>query len=272
MARFDFIRAGAQAYEFVWRERIYLFRMAVPVLFVKIACLFAVFLFVQDGQILREGLFLMPSYIVEAIFAVYLIRLVAYGEPILSLGHPVPISQEFKPIRAASCGRYSRGQAMKSGVVVYILISLFYHVVAFSGGDGPPPPTPEQLQDPAYAFGSVLSIPIACIILIAIARFFFAYVPFALGYSFPVFLQATGVWLNSMRLVIGLILCIVPSMMFMAACLGIVSGVFVEGSAGYIIVDAVGVSLILVVSLCLMNVYMTYGLEKMLSDSVTKHS
>ncbi len=271
MARFDFITAAAQAYEFFWKEKSYLLRMAMPMLFVNVACTFAVILFVKDGNPLREGIFMMPSYMVEAVYIVCLVRFIAYKEPIFSIWHPIPMPQDFVPIQNAYRGGYPVLQCFKAAVIVFILITLFNHVLEYAAYITPSP-TDDMMKNPEFIRGKVAGIVFWTVFILYVFRFCFLYVGLSLGCRIRLFATSTAGFLNAVRMIICIALCTVPLLMFFAACLGGVRGLFIESSAAYIIADTVFSSFLFIILNINMVAAMTYGLEKMISDSVTKRS
>lgn len=271
MARFDFITAAAQAYEFFWKEKSYLLRMAIPVLFVNVACAFAVLLFVKDGNPLREGIFMMPSHVVEAVYIVCLVRFIAYKEPIFSIWKPVPLPQDFVPIQNAYRGGYSVAQSFKSGAIIYVLLCMLDYVFGYAVYITPVP-SDDMMKNPDFIGGQIVGMALWMFFILYLFRFLFLYIPFSLGCSPGVFARVTRGGVNALRMVVCAVLCTVPLFMFLATCIVVLKGGFAEQSALYIIVDTVCMSFLGLVLIINVVTAMTYGLEKMISDSVTKRS
>ena len=86
MASFDFVDVAAKAYEFMWKERSYIARVAVPVILVKLVCVITVYIFGYQEKFLLSGIIMIPGFVLEAILAIGLIRYVLYREPIFIAG------------------------------------------------------------------------------------------------------------------------------------------------------------------------------------------
>lgn len=275
MASFDFIDAAARGYDFVWQERKYLARVAVPVIFVKVACLLGIFVLGLQDNFARQGLVLMPGYIMEALFVVGLIRYALYREAIFIWGKPVPVP-ESKEEYASYKGPMSRKQCVQGGFVMYMLLTVvllgfsafFYDIARLNMQDMPVESA--QLPLPA-AGGSSFSIINTAILLIIISasiwafRIFWIYIPIIMGHSVRDFLKLISGMQTSVLMIATALICFLPIVVVFMIIMQIFSGVFIEESAGHILIRAVIEGSIGLVIITVQAVAMTYAFVEVLS-------
>lgn len=271
MASFDFIEASTKGYDFVWRERSYLARVAVPVLFVKVACLLAVVVFGAQEQYLRQGLILIPGHIVEAIFVIGLIRYVLYIEPIFIWGKLVPMPEsDTKPVPYH--GFMSKKKCMQGGLAMYLLIKII--AIGIAGGMLD---YAQSIQDIPPAHAEPVSQGVALIIMLGVLasivwvfRLFWLYIPVAMGYSFVGFLKRIAGVKNSVCMVATWFVCFLPLMVFLVAVIQFFTGILVDGSAMHIIATSVFEGIAEIIMLSVQVVAMTYGISSIFSNSAPK--
>ena len=80
MAKFDFIESAAIGYRYVWRERYALLPLVSLPIAVKMGSYAAIYLMNIEQNVLRQGLVLMPAYLLEGFIAILVIRMAMFGE------------------------------------------------------------------------------------------------------------------------------------------------------------------------------------------------
>ncbi|PCI55489.1 MAG: hypothetical protein COB36_07660 [Alphaproteobacteria bacterium] len=283
MASFDFIDASSRSYAFIWKERGYLARVAIPVLFVKIACLLCVFVLGLQEQYARQGFILMPSYILEAVFVVGLIRYALYREAIFIWGKVVPVPPTDKKYEPYN-GVMSRKQCVQGGIVMYVLLTVIFlgfTAIAYKSTNGGmnvdmleiSAESSETVAAAAPVEGNGLTSLInAAVLFVVIAvfvwvfRLFWLYIPIAMGCSLRGFLNRISGIQSSIFMIATSLICFLPLVVFFMIGMQVFSGIFVEGSAGNILVRSIleGVAGLAIISVQV--VAMTYGFVEILSD------
>lgn len=203
MAKFDIILAAGKAYTTIWEERVYLARMAVVPIIIKIICMLIAVQFVEGDNLLRLTLVMLPAYFAEGWMLSHLVRLVVLGQR-----WPFKMTGDNK---ADTKMLYNRARGILAGTVCYVLINLalasyftfFMHYI-------PMDMNPEE-TDPAVA--------VIGLIMMATALFGFRFVWFYIALAInvdpklylgvfkklPVTFYVLGLWL----------VCCVPAMMGM---------------------------------------------------------
>ncbi|PCJ99118.1 MAG: hypothetical protein COA45_06665 [Zetaproteobacteria bacterium] len=279
MASFDFIDASARGYSFVWQERGYLARVAVPVLFVKIACLLAVFVLGLQEQYARQGLVLLPAYIVEAVFVVGLIRYALYREAIFIWGKMVlvpPSDKEYEPYQ----GRLSRKQCVQGGIVMYILLMVVVlgitavvqdnaNLMAANVPSETMSSSVSAMQEEGRGLSSFINAAVIFAMLAAFTwlfRLLWLYIPIVMGCSPRVFLHRISGMQSSVFMIATSLLCLLPLMVFFMMGAQMFAGAFAEGSAGDILFQVILQSVMALIITCVQVVAMTYGFVEILSN------
>lgn len=271
MARFDFIEAGAKGYEFVWNERKYLARVAFPVVFVKVACLLAIFVFGAQDLHLRQGLIMFPGYIVEALLVIGAIRYVLYGENIFIWGRAFPPPMPRK-LLMTSVSSMNRVQCIQAGVAVYLLVRLFeafvvgyvasYQDVLTQDAAVQPPPEPNMLS-------AFLALTILWLLLWAF-RLYWLFIPVAMGWSMKNFLVRIKGFESSLYMMGTFFICALPTMLIFGVLLQSIQPLIKIGPELYIFTDAIVRSVYEVVLALIVSIAMTYGFVEILSGKQRK--
>ncbi len=270
MASFDFIEASVRSYEFIWRERRYLARVAFPVIFVKIACLLAVITFGAQDMFLRQGLIMLPAYVVEALFMVGLIRYALYGEDIFIWGRSFPSRNPPDPIIPNVTSR-SRSDCIQAGVAIYILsvLALLCFFGFFMDYAHNVDPRSVSIQDtespPTLAGGLIILTFLAASVWMF--RLFWLYIPAAIGVSITGFLRHIGGMTSSVYMIGAWLMCLLPPMVILGVGLQIISSIFPEGSDGFVIMSSVFRAVFDVLVVSLQVAALTYGFTEILFGS-----
>lgn len=116
MAEFNTIDTAGMAYQTVWRERGYLFRLSVFPVLVKLACFTFALAAGYEDNILRLSLCLVPAYLVEGWMIAHFVRLIG-----LNQRWPFRPSGDMATDRAQII---TRGRGILGGAISYTLINL----------------------------------------------------------------------------------------------------------------------------------------------------
>lgn len=200
MAKFDFIEAAALGYQFVWQQRFNLLPLAVLPLAVKTGSYAALYLLGLEDNVLRQGLILLPAYMIEGFVIAIVIRMAIFGETYSDLfksGPPKPIYPE------------STRRAIMACVVIYVLTMLVYSF--FTGGAAvakayetstlPKPPPGGDVYFMAFMI---------MVFLIWAFRFWWLFVPAAMDIPIREFLWRIKPYMVSVYMVGLWMLCVVP--------------------------------------------------------------
>jgi hypothetical protein len=205
MASFDIMQAVFNAYQTIWRERIYLLRLgAVPFL---IAYLNFVGVSLIDADIipLRRSILLLPAMIAEAWLVCQFLRTLMTGErwPIMR-----PVND------AVPATMVARVRGLLSAMIAYLLIVLtmnvFAGVVATLWATGTLQKMVES-GNPAYTIANFVVL----FLLIRWFKIFWIHVPLVINLPMRRYLQSLPGWMPSIHL-IGLWLASALPIMVMA--------------------------------------------------------
>lgn len=188
MASFDFVGAAAAGYRFVWRERGRIARYALPLFVVKIALFVILTSFGLHIPPLRQGLFLLPAYVIEGWMLAVLIRYYA---------------QAPQDPREAS-------RATLSATLIYVLIKLFLAVTAALTLAAAPETAQAQTPSPPTLreFAAAL---IAFAVMIWAFRLLWFYVPAAFGYPLRRFAEKIAAYKTSFYMIGAWLICTLPA-------------------------------------------------------------
>ncbi len=266
MYSFDFINAASRGYEFIWRERGYLFSVAVPVIFVKIACLLAIFALNIESNYLLQGLISLPAFIVEAIFIIGLIRYFLYREPIFIWGKLVtPPQSDIKP--KSYVGYMTRKQCIQGGIALYLLLRVIESALLGVSMDFTQNAQHVDIaQEDMTKLSPVMASLIMFSILIAFTwlfRFLWLFIPTASGYPMSYYLKKIPGIRISAGMVATWVICSLPLMVVFSALLQ------ATGAGDGDILSVISTSIIRsIAELTIVSVQvtaMTYGIHKILS-------
>lgn len=200
MASFDFVESASKGYSFFWRARLTILRLAVLPLFIKCLSFISLTALEMNENLLRQGLFLIPSYFAEGWLVIVLIRLAVLGE------YKVPVLTG--DAQEDSARIQDRSRLILAGTVVYVLTKMmlsFFMALFLEQKElyGPQ-------QAPAQGMGSFIAATIILAILVWAFRFLWLYIPVALGRSIERFLDRIKPFMTSVYMLAVWILCFVP--------------------------------------------------------------
>ena len=270
MAHFDFINAATKGYELCWINRKYFLRIAIPVLFVKLTCVLAIFTTGMQEKYLMQGIIMMPSYILEALFAIGLIRYILYKEPIFIWGTPVPPPEtDTKPMPYS--GVLSKEKSIKAGVAIYILVKLveaFMLGIAMDSIPSTPVATVSDGDMDIIEFSPFISSLIIFISLVIFAwafKLFWSFVPIAFGYPVSYYLKRLKGASQTVSMIAAWIVCSLPLMTLFSSILQGLSEGLTEGSAEFIILTSITRVVAEIMILSIQVCAMAYGIHRVLS-------
>ncbi len=270
MASFDFIEASAKGVEFCWERASYILRVAVPVIFVKIFCLLTAFSMSLEAGTLTYGLVVFPSYIIEAIFVIGLVRYYIFDEPIYVWGKIVPppnikIHKE-KPL--FSHAPKHRKVQIQAGIATYCLIQL---TILFTNGillhfietHQTTKEATTVISTPDFILG--LSIFFATIYASVWAiRLAFLYIPMTLNVPAQIYLKTIKGIKTSIYMMFTMMICIAPIFILIAASLNVLDILFGIGSAPYIVGNAAIFAVGQILETSILSIAITYGICNMM--------
>ncbi len=213
MASFDLITTVGRAYQTTWRERNYLFRMAVIPLLIKYICYALSLVYVESENIIRLSLVMLPAYFAEG-------WLLSHWARTIVLGHRWPFrftGDEEKDLAQLK----RRGRGVLSGTVVFTLINLlmagyFAFFVSYIPMDMDP-----KEADPEVALIGIIMI----ISTILLFRFVWVYIAMAVNCPISAYVSK----LKSLSLTFNMIglwlVCFIPSVLLLQLSGGVLQGV-----------------------------------------------
>lgn len=217
MASFDMITAVGKAYQTTWRERHYLFRMALIPLLIKYVCSIISLLYVENENILRLSLVMIPAYFAEGWFLTHWARTIV-------LGHRWPFQPSGNDVKDLAQLK-ERGRGILSATVAFVLIHVlmggyFAFFVSFIPMDIDP-----KDADPSVAIAGMIMMTTSLLGF----RFVWLYIPMALNISIPAYIKKLkrlsltfsmlGVWL----------VCFVPVVLLLQIIGGVLHGMMGDG-------------------------------------------
>lgn len=224
MAKFDFVEAAASGYRYVWMERRRLLPLALLPFFVKMGTYAAIYLMDIGDNVLRQGLLLLPAHLMEGFVVVLAIRMALFGEryDTLFAGKEQNIYPE------------DQRRAIMAGVVVYLITKLA--VSLFAGGTmiAQAYETSTVLPKPAPKPEGELYVTMIMLMIVGVwgFRFFWLYVPAAMGISSKDFLYRIRGFMTSIYIAGFWMLCFVPMAVLLIATAKMLMGIFPGPEAG----------------------------------------
>lgn len=270
MASFDFIEAATRAYAFAWDEKKYLARVAFSAVFVKVICDLLIYLMGYEQQFLRQGLFMIPGFVVEALLIVGVIRYFLHGEPVFIWGRPfVPAH----PRRALLpyLGSLSRIDCLRAGFAMYMLIVVLS--LCFNGlwldffMNFEKEVLPEQVSNAQpNAAASILVLTLLAA-FVWLYRVLWLYIPLAIGLSIKQFFQLTRGFETSFYMIALSLICAFPLLLLFYLGINVIQHTFSEGSVAFILTGAVMRSMFFVAVTVVQAVAMTVACSELIIGS-----
>lgn len=270
MASFDFIDAAAKGYEKFWTHKSYFLRVAIPLIFLKVGCLLAVFVLQLEESFLRQGLVLLPSYTLEALFVIGIVRFLMYREPIYIWGKPVPApsQKDEGSDRALTIfhGPLPPKQSIKAAIALYLLLRVIG--TAFAAFVMDLSLTTETAEG-AESSGLVHPVLAGAMLFGMLALFIWGlrlvwlYVPVAMGIPPMDFLKHVKGGQISISFLGAWLICYLPLIVTLGFLMQFFLSLLVEGTAAYVVSQAVMTAVIETIMISVQVIAMTYGVHEL---------
>ncbi|MFP4312964.1 MAG: hypothetical protein ACLFR0_01445 [Alphaproteobacteria bacterium] len=199
-ASFDFIKATAEGYKFLWQRRDIVLRLGFLPVIVKFICFIVVVNLGLENNFLRQGLLLFPAYLLEGYLVCTLVRLAVFSNE--ALVQP-PGSGAFEYYK-------QRARDIQAGAILYTLIKLLaallfgliYATAPMRGEETVTPPNP--------GFDTFLAAMLMFVFMIWAFRLLWLNVAVTLGYSMRGYLKKVRGFSFSFHIFSVWIMCLLP--------------------------------------------------------------
>ncbi|MEZ5814504.1 MAG: hypothetical protein R3E13_07305 [Alphaproteobacteria bacterium] len=216
-ASFDFVECAGKSYLFLWERRRDVLRLSAMAVAVKIVFFVGFVVFDLQQDILRQGLFLLPSYMLEGWVVAHLM--------IMALHHEVLKSGERK--KSFLPAPEELDGAIKASMIVYVLLKMGLSVlggIMFNGvqglPEGPPP-------DPGFDTFVVVLAMLGFVVWAF--RFLWLYVPVVMGRGMIEFVRRFRPFMSSFSFLGVWGMCFVPPLLLLML-FSQISGTLAAGS------------------------------------------
>lgn len=188
MASFDFINAATTGYRFTWKNREMIARYMLPLFLVKIATFVIITSFEINFPPLRQGLVMLPSYIIEGWVLAVLIRFYMAMQ-----GHD-----------------FGTPRTVLASTLIYVLIKLFLSLTAaLTLMSAPPVEMAQSTTEPSLQ--SFIAALIAIAVMVWAFRLMWFYIPAAFGYSLRDFAEKISSYATSLYMIGTWMVCFLPA-------------------------------------------------------------
>ena len=221
---FDLIDAASFGYGAVWAERAYLLKLALVPFLIKFASMVIILTQGFEGEILKQGLILIPATLTEGWLLAQFLRTLIKQER-------WPIILEQEPDEKTLTYLLTRARGIVACCLVYVLLMLVTYVFKF-GYDYLTEtnilPNVETAQttapNPAFMIFGILGL----VFGIWSFRFFWMYIPFSVLVGARDYLKYMGGFTSSLKLMGLFLISMVPTLVLAM----IISGVVMTPFAG----------------------------------------
>jgi len=219
MASFDFVECTAKSYRFIWERREDVLRLSAMVLVIKILSFVSFVVFDVEQDVLRQGLFLLPSYFLEGWVIAHLM--------IMALHHDELKEDKKSDILPAPA---DLDRNIKASMIMYVLVKLMLSFVTGTTFNGmkmvPDTPPPEPTMQ------TFIMAVLLIIFAVWAFRFLWVYVPMVMGRSPLEFLAHFKSFLCSFSFLGVWLMCFVPLvllLLMLSEVFGTISGAMGAG-------------------------------------------
>jgi hypothetical protein len=211
MNSFDVMSSSAKAYQLVWLEKAYIFKLAIVPVAVKIFCIALIMSFGWEDEYIRQVLIMLPAYFTEGWLLSHLVRLIYFGQrwPFRPTGDREDDERVIN----------YRARGILSGSIFYVLIQ-FLHDGIVASLQIYKESTGESLLsqtegDPSLG---VLFLAILLMVLTIWAfRFLWLFIPAAANYSIRIFLHKVVGFITYFKLIAVWVICAIPLLFIFSA-------------------------------------------------------
>ncbi|MFN3826668.1 MAG: hypothetical protein ACK4NR_03480 [Micavibrio sp.] len=217
--------SAMKGYELVWRERKYLFQLAVFPLFIKIVCVMTIITNGLEFDTEKRALLMLPSFLADGWVMSHLIRLIY-------LDQRWPFRPTGQPQRDAAILQ-DRARGIMAGTICFTLIEflkegflgIMQHIIMPDGTMPQHPATAETAAEPS-TLAMVLALGLTAFTFWSV-RYLWLYIPAAAGFSGREYLRRCGSMMGSIRLLGAWMICSIPVLCLSFLVMGIFLGPFV---------------------------------------------
>ncbi len=204
MASFDIIKAAADGYGRVYRERRYLMQLAAAPLLIKFLCFMIIIALGWDNQFLRQALIMLPAYFADGWMTAHFTRLIFLDQrwPFRPSGNP-DTDREVLRDKARGITAGALVFALSRFLVAGMAQVSYQASIAMQGAA-------EEGVNGAAALGALVLVGAA----LWGFRFLWFYIPASLGYSLRRFYADMGGFMTSFPLIGCWLLCFLPVFTF----------------------------------------------------------
>lgn len=263
MPAFDFIECASKAYRYVWDNRQALARLSALVIGIKIVSFALVIMLGLSDHLLRQGLFLLPSYFLEG-WAVALI-----------MAQALKMETDKAYVLVRPLKDYEEKNAVMASMILYVLFKIILSVFAGLVFSGPIRDMPEatQVSAPEPGLAMFIASSLFVVFMIWIFRFFWLYVPVALGFSVKHFFKKIMPFSASFYMLGLWAMCFIPPGLVLLVVSGFVDGVLpaapeaqniAHGPHAY--ASAIMYAVFDYATVLIASVGMAYGVSSMFND------
>lgn len=216
MAGFNFSEAVGEGLGFSWRNRAQIAPHAFWPLALKISIFVLITLLGLENNALRQGLFMLPSFILEGFLVAYVVRFAMLGEaqPLMLARHSDDTAEIISHKRAVFA-------AVLAYVLVKIIVSFGAGIILASGNAM----TPSAQGASSPPGGLIAAIALAAGMMWGF-RLLWIYIPIALDYPPGLFLKRIEGFKISFNMLGLWILCMMPASVIVLLLAQIITGVF----------------------------------------------
>lgn len=199
MASFNIMEATSFGYRLAWRERRYLLYLAAVPILIKIVCHMTYIMLGWQGQLMRQALVMLPSFFADGWMLAHLSRLIFYDQR-----WPWRSSGDADKDRGV---REERARGIMAGMIAFVVVEFLlagfadgiYQLAAAGFWENADPSMPEAMAMAVAAAG-----------LLWIFRYFWFYIPAAIGYPLPEFSVAMRGFATSVYMLAVWTACFMP--------------------------------------------------------------
>ncbi len=196
---FNFFAAANDGYKTLWLNRTAIAKLAFLPLMVKFGCLAAIIFLGMEGQILRHGLIMIPSYFAEGFLIAYIIRVLHSSGDLQA------------DVREA----HAYFEDIKAAMIAFILVQLaLAFIVGYTMSQMPEMPIGEAQNtmptNPSMTSQSFLAVTSMLVFIIWAFRFAWLHIPLAMGIPLNQFIQRISSFSSSFPMLGCWLICFIP--------------------------------------------------------------
>lgn len=264
MTSLEFIDDCAKAYAYVWTHRAFLLRAAAAAIFLKTLSLLLIIVTLPQPHPLREGLILLPAYVLEGLFLTGLIRFYLYQEP-LHAYLPMTRKRANDLVDAAKKSHYTT--ALQYGIAVYLLTKVVLGFIAGVLSINIAQDPKEILGEPNIGL-AIISLGFLAIIFWSV-RLLWLFVPATMGIPLGLFLKKIAGLQQSLYFIGAFIIGTVPLIFLYALISNISAAILGINNPVHIVFTAFLQSATLLSCLVIQTIAIAHGIHTLFHGKKT---